>query len=45
MNDFSELTEIAPLQREPLEGIRISVKKDARPSLRFKGATSLIRRE
>ena len=35
MNDFSELTEIAPLQREPIEGIRISVSEEARPSLQF----------
>src|SRR5467141_1803518 len=28
MNDFSELTEIAPLQREPVEDIRISVRED-----------------
>src|SRR5882672_9573325 len=35
MNDFSELTEIAPLQREPIEGIRISVSEEARPGLRF----------
>jgi molybdenum cofactor biosynthesis enzyme MoaA len=30
MNDFSELTEIAPLQREPVEGIRFSVRADPR---------------
>ncbi len=35
MNDFSESIEIAPLQTEPVEGIRISVKDDAKPSLRF----------
>jgi hypothetical protein len=35
MNDFSELTEIAPLQRKPVEDISISVREDTRPSLRF----------
>jgi hypothetical protein len=35
MNDFSESTEIAPLQREPVEDISIPVREDTRPSLRF----------
>jgi molybdenum cofactor biosynthesis enzyme MoaA len=35
MNDFSASTEIAPLQREPVEGNIISVKEEVRPRLRF----------
>jgi len=35
MNDFSELTEIAHVQREPAENISFSVKNETGPSLRF----------
>jgi hypothetical protein len=35
MNDFSDSIEIPPLHREPVEGIRISVKDEAKPRLRL----------
>src|SRR5260370_6725317 len=35
MNDFSELTEVAHVQREPAENISFSVKNETGPSLRF----------